>query len=114
MNFKITSDSVTVKITEQELKQLMSKGRLVQRMVWAGRSYSKVLEVAHIGWSFAPRADGLCVRMDPSSLYALHTMGKNKHGVSRCVGGVTLCVQVDVKHDRRVRSHKRDKTPDEA
>lgn len=115
MNVKIGEDSVTFKITEEELRVLLS-GHALEKKMMLGRGTFVVVIDPDPEPFFEDAAEHplklihdkfetcliLCTSKD--NVQKLFDMGKNRDGLSCHVDGMDVFLQVDVRGDSRSKS----------
>lgn len=117
MNVKITEKSVTFKITEEEMNDLLA-GHTLEKKIPIGQSTFSMRIDPNAGDRFedlkeAPLKlvlDGaesclmLCVT--PEEIQKLSDMGRSREGLSVHADGLDVYLQVDLKADSRPRQKK--------
>ncbi len=109
MNLKIAENSVTFKITEEELKLLLS-GRSLETIVpIAGNDFAMVIQPSKKDIE-APLIlildrDESCLQLTTTNaqLQKLMDIGKNREGLSSMLNSLRVSLQVDVRADSRPR-----------
>lgn len=115
MNVKISEDSVTFKITEEELRTLLS-GRMLEKKMMLGRGTFVVVIDPDPEPFFEDAADHplklihdkfetclmLCTSKD--NVQKLFDMGKCRDGLSCRADGMEVFLQVDVRGDSRAKN----------
>lgn len=112
MNVKISQDSVTFKISEDELHLLMRGRALEQKTLMGSGEFVMVIDPNpqefYEDFRERPlklildRAESrlmLCTTMD--EIQKLSDMGKSRDGLSAHIGGIDVFLQVDVRQDSR-------------
>lgn len=115
MNVKISEDSVTFKITEEELKTLLS-GSVLEKKMMLGRGAFVVVIDPDPEPFFEDAAEHplklihdkfetclmLCTSKD--NVQRLFDMGRNRDGLHCMADGMDVCLQVDVRGDSRAKA----------
>lgn len=106
MNVKITENSVTFKITEEEMN-VLTEGEVLEKTVPVGTdgfvmaidptSEDSLLLV------FDDTKPCLTLRTTKEQIEKLVSMGKSKEGLSTHVNGLDVFLQVDLRADSRTR-----------
>ncbi len=114
MKVKVSASSVTFKITEHEMKGLLS-GSVIEEKVIIGRThFSMVIDPDphefYEDFNTAPlklildKAEScLMLCTTPEEIRKLSDMGKNAKGLFAHVDGIDIILQVDVRSDSRPR-----------
>lgn len=114
MNVKISEDSVTFKISEEELKILLSGCALEKKMMLGRGSFVVVIDpepepffedAAEHPLKLIHDKFETCLMLCTSreNIQKLFDMGKSRDGLSCHVDGVDVFLQVDVRGDNRTR-----------
>lgn len=114
MKAKISEDSITFKISEEELVKLLLDSYLETRTVIAKSSLCLVIDLkAHelfddfreIDLFLIPDKAESCImlRTTHAEVRKLQHMGKDKNGLSMKIDHLDVCLQVDVRGDRRAK-----------
>lgn len=117
MNVKISEDSVTFKITEEELNCLLSGTALEHKIPIGSNDFSMVITPKPCEYFEDFKEESTKLILDRcESGFMLYTtmdeidtlldMGKSREGISTCVNGVHIYLQVDVRKDSREKKHK--------
>jgi hypothetical protein len=120
MNVKISEQSITFKLTEEEMRSLLAA--TPQDMTFDSGQGCLRAALVPFGDEEEDRSDGLhplpplSLRIEPGpqgtnlvmhisrqAVESLADMGKSKDGISARQGGISLKVQVDMRHDTRPR-----------
>ena len=117
MNVKISEDSVTFKITEEEMKHLLTGSTLEKKILIGQSDFVMVIDPNpheyFEDFKEAPlklildRAEScltLCTTVD--EIKKLSEMGKSREGLSAHIGGIDVFLQVDVRKDSRPRQNR--------
>ena len=117
MNVKISEDSVTFKITEEEMKHLLTGSALEKKILIGQSDFVMVIDPNpheyFEDFKEAPlklildRAESclmLCTTVD--EIKKLSEMGKSREGLSAHIGGIDVFLQVDVRKDSRPRQNR--------
>lgn len=105
MNLKLAANSITCKISPDELCQLEAGERL--HLTIGTRPLALALEIlpceAKLTFTATHRDQALrlALAMPPEALAALAALGRNRDGISLQSDGVELNVQVDIRNDKR-------------
>ena len=114
MKAKITEDSITFKISEEELCKLLLDSYLETRTMIAKSSFCLVIDLnAHglfddfkeIDLLLIPDRAESCIllRMTPTEVRKLQDMGKDKNGLCMKIDDLDVYLQVDVRGDSRAK-----------
>lgn len=113
MNVKITGNSVTFKITEEELNTLLSGASLEEELAIGTNRFLMGVSTAHYISSGISQTHLDLSSDDTLSRFILHTgmdeieklsgMGKNRDGLSVRSGNLDVSLQVDIRKDSRER-----------
>ena len=114
MKAKISEDSITFKISEEELSKLLSDSYLETRTVIAKSNLRLVIDLkAHgllddfkeIDLLLIPDRAESCImlRMTHAEVRKLRDMGRDKSGLSMKIDDLDVCLQVDVRGDSRAK-----------
>ncbi len=112
MNVKIAEDSLTFKISEEELKILLSGTALEKKVMIGHNAFTMAVDpLPHESFDDAQekplklildRKEScllLCTSMD--DIQKLSDMGKSRDGLSAHIDGLDVFLQVDVRKDSR-------------
>lgn len=108
MKIKLSDQSITFKITEDEMNRLLSDFPL-ETAIAAGPNKIRVSLEPDAPEGSAPALDivpdpsgaKLVLHLHRSDILKLSVMGKDKNGLSIKTGGLDISVQVDVRADSR-------------
>lgn len=117
MNVKISQNSVTFKISEDELHQLMSGHALEQKTLIGTSEFVMVIDPEPQEFFEDFREKPLKLILDRSEsclmlcttldeIQKLNDMGKSRDGLSAHIGGIDVFLQVDVRQDSRPKIQK--------
>jgi hypothetical protein len=117
MNVKISEDSVTFKITEEEMKHLLTGSALEKKILIGQSDFVMVIDPNpheyFEDFKEAPlklildRAESclmLCTTID--EIRKLSEIGRSREGLSAHIGGIDVFLQVDVRKDSRPRQNR--------
>lgn len=114
MKAKITEDSITFKITEDEMHRLLTDLSLETKISFGLSQFCMVIDLcAHEYLSdckeaplkLIPDRTESCMMLctTPDEIKKLSDMGKNRDGLSMKMGDLTIFLQVDMRNDSRTR-----------
>lgn len=114
MNVKITEKSVTFKITEEEMAQLLSGHALMQKVSIGRSNFSMKIDPntgdlfeefkeASLKVIFDQANSCLMLCTTRTEIQKLSDMGRSRDGLSARTGGLNIHLQVDLRADSRPR-----------
>jgi hypothetical protein len=115
MNIKISEDSVTFKISEHELNELLTAQKLEKKVQIGTSEFVMLIDPCSEKYFDDSRERPLKLILDRSEsclmlcttmdeLKRLSDMGKNRDGLSSCVNGLNIFLQVDLRTDTRAKT----------
>ena len=117
MNIKISEDSVTFKITEEEMKHLLTGSALEKKTLIGKSDFVMVINPnPHEYFEdfkesplklILDRAESclmLCTTVE--EIKKLSKMGKSREGISAHIDGINVYLQVDVRKDSRSKQNR--------
>lgn len=117
MNVKISQNSVTFKISEDELHHLMNGHALEQKTLIGSSEFVMVIDPEPQEFFEDFREKPLKLILDRSEsclmlcttieeIQKLNDMGKSRDGLSAHIGGIDVFLQVDLRQDSRPKKPK--------
>lgn len=114
MKTKISENSITFKITEDEMQRLLSDLSLETKITIGQSNLCMVIDLnAHdyfddfkeVPLRLIPDRSEACIMFctTPEEIQKLADMGKDRNGLSMKMGDLDICLQVDVRNDSRPR-----------
>ena len=112
MNVKIAEDSLTFKISEDELNTLLAGTALEKEIIIGGNAFTIAVDPLHhenaddageISLALTLACEKSCLRLCASmnDIKKLSDMGKNRDGLSARIDGLAVSLQVDMRKDSR-------------
>ncbi|HRK98383.1 MAG TPA: hypothetical protein PLE43_07905 [Alphaproteobacteria bacterium] len=105
MNIKFSSQSVTFKISEEELKSLIVDKKLIESLLISGQKVSFAIFPVQSGEMVLDLTEGFAfsLQLPNPKIQELSEMGKSRDGIFLLQDNLKIFVQVDVKSDTRSR-----------
>ena len=105
MNFKLTHNSLRVKLSLEELKDLRDGLDLEECLTFPDRDFALCVSAGYDTPDYLATFDGdkIALVVPNQALLALEEMGRSKDGVGGQCGGLDIAVQVDIRKDSRNR-----------
>lgn len=105
MNVKIESKGITFKITEEEMNVLHAKGIFEEKLLLGATPFKIRIKAGAVSSSLELNTD-FCLTLSimQEELQGLKDMGRSREGLSMCVNGTDVHLQVDVRADTRARA----------
>lgn len=114
MKAKIAQDSITFKITEDEMQSLLNNRTLEAKIPFGISHFCMVIDLCAYeyfsDYKEAPLKlildrDESCMMLctTPDEIKKLSDMGKDRNGLLMKMGDLDICLQVDMRNDSRAR-----------
>lgn len=105
MNFKLSYNSVRVKLSLEELKDLRDGRNLEECLSFPDRDFTLAVTAGYNTPDYLATFDGdkIALVVPDDALLELEEMGRSKHGVAGQCGALDIAIQVDIRKDGRDR-----------